>query len=112
MIHGKQPNIAHLRVYGCKAYSLRKTIPRSHKLEERVLIGYLIGYDSTNIYRIWYPPNDRIVRVRDVIFDKSSKFSQKDLEQFRAAQQEEPQATLIVPRMRLDEEDIIHTNEE
>lgn len=86
MVHGKQPNIAHLRVYGCKAYSLLKTILRSHKLEERVLIGYLIGYDSTNIYRIWYLPSDRIVRVRDVTFDESSKLLQEDVEQFRAAQ--------------------------
>lgn len=112
MVHGKQPNIAHLRVYGCKAYLLLKTIPRSHKLEERVLIGYLIGYDSTNIYRIWYPPSDRIVRVRDATFDESSKLSQEDVEQFRAAQQGEPQATSIIPRIRLNEEDVIQTDEE
>ncbi|KAF4311325.1 Integrase catalytic core [Botryosphaeria dothidea] len=75
LAHGIKPNVAHMRVYGCKAYALNKTIPRSNKLQERALVGYLVGYDSTNIYRIWYPPGDRIIRSRDVSFDESSKYS-------------------------------------
>lgn len=34
------------------------------------------------------------------------------MEQFRAAQQGEPQATSIIPRIRLNEEDVIQTDKE
>ena len=53
MAYSKQPSIAHLRVYGCRAYALRPQIPRGDKLSPRALIGYLVGYDSSNIYRVW-----------------------------------------------------------
>jgi hypothetical protein len=32
-------------------------------------IGYLVGYDSTNIYRIWNPVLKKVIRTRDVIFN-------------------------------------------
>jgi len=44
--------------YGCKAYPLRQLIPRLQKLEPRAHIGYLIRYDSTNIFQIWIPSLD------------------------------------------------------
>jgi hypothetical protein len=49
-----RPYFGHLRVYGCRAYA---HIPeanrlRKEKLRERALIGYLVGYDSTNIFRV------------------------------------------------------------
>jgi hypothetical protein len=48
----KKPLLAHLRAYGCRAYALRKQILRTDKLSPRALIGYLVGYDSLNIYRV------------------------------------------------------------
>jgi len=48
----KKPSLAHLRAYGYRAYALRKQIPRTDKLSPRALIGYLVGYDSSNIYKI------------------------------------------------------------
>ncbi|KAF4311748.1 Integrase catalytic core [Botryosphaeria dothidea] len=92
LAHGIKPNVAHMRVYGCKAYALNKTIPRSNKLQERALVGYLVGYDSTNIYRIWYLPGDRIIRLRDVSFDESSKYSPDEQEQYQEIEdvEEEP----------------------
>jgi hypothetical protein len=48
----QKPNLAYLHAYGCKAYPLNKHIPRTEKLEPRAYIRYLMGYDSTNIYRI------------------------------------------------------------
>ena len=47
-----RPSIAHLRVYGARAYPLDHKIPKSEKLKPRAHIGYLVGYDSTNIFRI------------------------------------------------------------
>jgi hypothetical protein len=43
---------AHMHVYSCRAYALDHNIPKRMKLEPRAHIGYLVGYDSTNIYWI------------------------------------------------------------
>jgi hypothetical protein len=48
----RRPAGVHLRVPGCRAYPRDKDVPRTVKNASRVYIGYLIGYDSTNIYRI------------------------------------------------------------
>jgi hypothetical protein len=50
--YGKQPSLAHLRNFGCRAFALRKHIKRTDKLSPRATIGYLVGYNSRNIFRI------------------------------------------------------------
>ncbi len=40
------------------------------KLDAKAHIGFLFGYESTNIYRIWVPHKKRVVSVRDVIFNE------------------------------------------
>jgi hypothetical protein len=66
----RKPQQAHLRVYGCKAYAASSTYltkkERLKRLNPRNWIGYLVGYDSTNIYRVWNPKSNRVVRTRDV----------------------------------------------
>ena len=47
-----KPHFAHMHVYSCRAYLLDHHIPKKKKLEPQAHIGYLVGYDSTNIYRI------------------------------------------------------------
>jgi hypothetical protein len=47
-----KPQLAHMHVYGSRAYPLDHHIARKNKMEPRAHIGYLVGYDSTNIYRI------------------------------------------------------------
>ncbi len=64
-------SITHLRVYGCRAYPLNPRIPRTQKLVPRAHIGYLVGYDSTNIFRIWVPSEKCIVSTRNVTFNKT-----------------------------------------
>ncbi len=49
------PSIAHLHVYGARAYPLIHNIPKTKKLKPRAHIRYLVGYDSSNIFRIWVP---------------------------------------------------------
>jgi hypothetical protein len=44
------------------------------KLDPRAYIGYLVGYDSTNIYRVWVPHKGTIISTRDVIFDEFTFF--------------------------------------
>jgi hypothetical protein len=48
----QKPQYGHMHVYGCRAYPMDHHIPQKDKLEPRAPIGYLVGYNSTNIYRI------------------------------------------------------------
>jgi hypothetical protein len=40
------------------------------KLDPRAHIGYLVGYNSTNIYRVWIPYKGIVISTRDMIFDE------------------------------------------
>ncbi|KAK2728918.1 reverse transcriptase domain protein [Colletotrichum kahawae] len=75
------PQLAHLKRYGCRAYALttsyKKGANKSHKTDPRAHIGYLCGYESTNIYRIWIPALDKVMRTRDVTFDETVMYDQK-----------------------------------
>ena len=78
--------IGYLCNYSCKAFiitnnALKKT-NYLNKLELNAWISYLVGYDSTNIYCIWNPKLDRVVCVRDVIFNKD-EFYNSDLNSFK-----------------------------
>ena len=74
------PSTTHLKVYGCRAYPLVYNIGKLEKLEPRTEIKYLLGYNSTNIFRIWVPERYRIVWIRDVTFDESQKYHPDDLQ--------------------------------
>jgi hypothetical protein len=56
VVKSRKPDQAHLRVYGCKAFYLTTTAQRKERrlqrADPRAWIGYLVGYNSTNIYRI------------------------------------------------------------
>ena len=49
-------------------------------------IGYLVGYDSSNIYRIWLPDarsrahQGKVIRTRDVTFRQDLFYQDSDLE--------------------------------
>ncbi|OCK90981.1 uncharacterized protein K441DRAFT_577369 [Cenococcum geophilum 1.58] len=43
-------NITYLRAYSCRAYLLKYNISYTQKLTPRAYIGYLIGYNLTNIF--------------------------------------------------------------
>jgi hypothetical protein len=74
----RKPQQAHLKVYGCKAFALTteylKKENRSHRFNPKAWIGYLVGYDSTNVYGIWNPIKNTVIRARDVIFDEDQVF--------------------------------------
>jgi len=53
---------------------------RLSKLDPRAHIGYLVGYNSTNIYRIWILYKDIIISTRDVIFNKKTFFNSKRMD--------------------------------
>jgi hypothetical protein len=74
-----QPDTTNLYSYGCRAYLLRNEVLAdqdrvANKTRPRTHIGYLVGYQGSNIYRIWVPQNSEIVTVRDVEFNEDEIF--------------------------------------
>lgn len=41
-------------------------------------MGYLVGYDWTNIFRIWIPSEERVVSTRDVTFQETVFYDPKE----------------------------------
>lgn len=42
-------------------------------------IGYLVGYEAINIYRVWVSNLNKVVKIRNVLFNKSIRYL-KELE--------------------------------
>ena len=79
MAHGDKPSLSHFHPIGCKAFIHLKGIPRLKKMDPRSQIGYLVGYNSTNQWRIWEPRSGQIKSVRDVIFDDKAVYHPNDM---------------------------------
>jgi hypothetical protein len=47
---------------------------RKRKLSPRAWIGFLIGYTSSNSYRVWHPLKNEVFTIRDVIFNEKQHF--------------------------------------
>jgi hypothetical protein len=73
------PSLAYLHIIGCKAYTLIHGIPRLKKMEPRAQIGYLVGYNSTNQWRIWDPRKNQVRVLRDVTFDDTKLYDPQQL---------------------------------
>ena len=67
---GEQPYLGHMRIIGCVAWV---HIPKEKrkKLDERSKKCFLVGYESTNIFRVWDPASHRVERVSHVDFDET-----------------------------------------
>jgi hypothetical protein len=69
--------IAHLKMFDCKAFSfLKKTdaLKKNEKMKSRAFIEYLIEYDFNNIFRVWNSKKDDVNDYRDVIFNETKFF--------------------------------------
>lgn len=106
MIHGRKPNLAHLKIIGSQAYVLIKNTrdrPATAKLQEKAVKGWLVGFDATNVYKVWIPHLDRVVRSRDVQVDEKVMYDP----QLDTSRSETRQAlSAIINEVDLDEEDI------
>ena len=74
MVTGNKPSLAHCAEIGSKAYVLDVHLKRGDKLQTRTMIGFLVGYDSTQIYRVWMPTKKQIIRSRDIVFMQGTYF--------------------------------------
>lgn len=73
-------DMSNMYLYGCMAFYRRKVLT-AHKLSPRAGIGYLVGYEAHNIWRLWNPkkqPKWSVFRARDVVFDESRKYQKDD----------------------------------
>ena len=75
--YGKPPSLTHMHIYGCKTYILDKRIKKGDKLAPCALIGYLVGYNLTNIYCIWILSFRKVIQTRDVTFEENSFYNSK-----------------------------------
>ena len=50
---------------------------RKWKLNPRAYIGYLVGYNFTNIFKVWIPHKGEVMSTRDVIFDEQTYFDDR-----------------------------------
>ena len=68
--------LTYLKVYSYKCYTLLKNKEGVYKpkklknLAPRAFIGFLISYDSVNIYKVWDPVKNKVKDFRDIIFNK------------------------------------------
>ena len=75
-----KPNIGHLRVYSCRAYPLKYNILRLNKLALRAYIGYLVGYNLTNIFQIYILSQKKVIRIKDIKFNKQLLYNNLQLD--------------------------------
>ena len=57
---------------------LNSRLKRGEKLQSRALLGQLIGYNLTNIYRLWMPTLQRVVQTQDAVFALSNSKTEED----------------------------------
>jgi hypothetical protein len=81
LFHGVQPDISHLRIFGCLAYPLIETKFRDGKTAPVSYKGYLVGYEPA-AYRV-YLPNTRdniIIISANVKFDERLRYGKRGFE--------------------------------
>jgi len=107
ILYGRKPNLSGLRILGSLTYVLipKKTRADTDKFNPRALKGYLVGFEASNIYRVWIPATDRVVRTRDVKIDENVRYRPQP-EEAEISIQEREQMNRIQ-----DIADILHTSE-
>jgi hypothetical protein len=69
---------------------------RGNKLKSRAFVDYLIGYNSTNIFRVWNLEKGDVSDYRDVIFDESELYSSYNQDDQQMLQKEKADHTNVV----------------
>jgi hypothetical protein len=86
-------NYSFLKTFGCEAFIYIDNGNRKN-LEEKSNKCTFIGYGVNDFgYRLWYYENHKIIRSRDVIFNK--KFMYKDQLQGKIQEKEKPKYTVL-----------------
>lgn len=71
VLHGRKPDVSHLKIFGSKAYVYKPSVRRNGKFDSRSEEGILVGYCRGNAYRILMNGSNRIIESKDVTFDEN-----------------------------------------
>ena len=98
---GKKPRIKHLRIVSSKCY-VHIPAEKRRKMDSKAVVGYLVGYDGDERYRIYIPEKRDIVLSRDVIFhekvgDCHERVSTKFEDAVGQADEEDNRTNKVVP---------------
>ncbi|KAJ1704767.1 hypothetical protein LUZ63_004546 [Rhynchospora breviuscula] len=99
----RKPSVAHLRVFGCIAYTLLSAQNRrklDQKSEKCIFIGYCI---QSKGYRLYNPETKKIIVSRNVMFDEnmSWKWNSDDIEAPIVLEEEDEGSTELQPEPNL-----------
>ena len=82
------------------------------KLDLKAHIGFLVGYESTNIYRIWISHKRKVISARDVIFNEDEVWDQKPIRLSSAEIQELDEAVEVIEIPQSDDQEDIQLAED
>jgi hypothetical protein len=79
-------------------------LPKTRKVAERRLIGHLVGYKASNIFKIWIPQTRKVVEARDIDFDENKLYDPKEpfVESELNTTAPIPQVTVEIPTYKGD----------
>jgi hypothetical protein len=63
--------------YGCLAYPCINNQLKLNRLNPRAEIGFLVGWQSSNIYHVWIPSRNKVIFSRNVTFNEEGKWDSK-----------------------------------
>ena len=113
----QKPLFHHLRAFGCKDYVLIKSKmdpkyrQKRRKVDAKAHIGFLVGYESTNINRLWVPYKKRVVSIRDVIFNEDEVLDGVPLQRTADEIKELDDAIQVIELPQADEQEDIQLSE-
>ena len=76
-MYGKKPDLSGIFILGSLTYVLIVGKQRQYlgKFDPRATKGYLVGFEASNIYRVWSPITNRVIRARDVKIDETQRYT-------------------------------------
>ena len=72
VLHGYKPEVSHLRVFGCRAFSHISKYER-RKLDSKSIKCIFISYcDDHKAYKLYYPRSHKLIASRHVVFHETT----------------------------------------
>ncbi|SMY22471.1 unnamed protein product [Zymoseptoria tritici ST99CH_1A5] len=82
-LYGDIPDINWIRRVSCRAYKLvpKRKFPK--KYDKRAHLRVLVGFEGTNVFRLWDPVTGKVERAKEVLFDENVRLDHNAVPQLR-----------------------------